>query len=195
MADLTGVTQGFPGGTSQVYTTPFPMRPGQRARGLSGEEYVFVDFASTAYGRSVVQINSDYTASAITTTGRGPIGVVCTGVTSDNGGWVQIYGRCFVQIGINATSPSKTNNEPTTLSTSARTIFVLPTSANTHAGTLGYTSGQTSAGHPHVIMGISVATDASIGDVSATTSATSHIGTEVAVFLNYPHIAHQVFSQ
>ena len=197
MADLTGYAGGFPNGTSVVHTTPFPIKPGTRARDTSGNEYVYVDFTGTVYSRMAVLILSDFTATQLTVANgsRGPVGIVCAGATSDNGGWVQIYGRALVQVGINSCSPSDAAAGPTTLSTSARTVFVVPTTANTHEGTLGYTSGQTSAGHAWAVLGITVASDASVGDVSAVTSATSHIGAEIAVFLNYPRVEHQVYSQ
>jgi len=195
MAELTGVTAGFPGGTSNVYTTPFPVRVGQRARGVSGEEYIFVDFAETAYSGMPVLINADFTASLLTAaSGRGPIGIVVAGATSNNGGWVQVYGRVLMQVGINAASPSDAANGPTTLSTSAQTIFIVPTSVTSPA-VLGYTSGNVSTASGKVVLGITVASDASPGDVSATTSATSHIGSEIAVFLNYPHIVHLNFGE
>jgi hypothetical protein len=107
---------------------------------------------------------------------------------------VQIYGRVLMQVGINAASPSDAAAGPTTLSTSAQTIFVVPTSVTSPA-VLGYTSGNVSTASGKVVIGIVVASDASPGDVSATTSATSHIGSEIAVFLNYPHIVHLNFGE
>jgi hypothetical protein len=46
-----------------------------------------------------------------------------------------------------------------------------------------------------MVIGLNVATDASPGDVSGTTSATSHIGSEIGVFLNYPYVIHQNYGE
>jgi hypothetical protein len=198
MAELTGFATGFPNGTSVVHTTPYPVKVGTRARGTDGSEYVYVNFTGTVYSRTAVTINADGTASILAAAAgaRGPIGVVCAQASSDNGGWVQIYGRCLIQCGINSCSPSDAANGPTTLSTSAQTVFVVPTTANTHEGAVGYTSGNVSTGSPTIIEGMSVASDASVGNVSLTTStATSHIGAEIAVWLNYPRAVHRNYGE
>lgn len=193
MAELTGFGSVFPGGTSNVYnmtSPPSPIKPGTRARGTDGSEFVFCDFTGTVYGRQPVVISSAFTAQALTISDvRGPIGVACTTATSDQGGWVQVYGRCLMQVGINVASPSDAANGPTTAGTSDAIIFIVPTSA-TSPQVLGYTTGNVSTGTAHQVYGMTVASDASPGDVSATTSATSHIGSEIAVFLNYPHVVH-----
>jgi hypothetical protein len=190
MALLTGTLMGAPGSTSEVYTTPFPVAVGTHARDTAGNEYVFVDFTGTVYGRQPVAITTDWTAAAVGTTGRGLLGVVQGGATSDNAGWVQIYGRALVQLGMSGVSPSDAANGPTTLSNSLATVFVLGTSATSPNG-IGWVSGAAAAATStlqYVIRGMTVASDASPGDVSGTTSATSHTGNEIAVFLNYPEI-------
>jgi hypothetical protein len=195
MAELTGFATGFPNGTSVVHTTPYPVKVGTRARGTDGSEYVYVNYTGTFYSGMPCLINSDFTADVLTAgVGRGPLGVVCAPGTSDNGAWVQIYGRTIMQVGINAASPSDAANGPTTLGTSAATIFVVPTSVTSPA-VLGYTSGNVSTGSPTMVIGLNVATDASPGDVSGTTSATSHIGSEIGVFLNYPYVIHQNYGE
>lgn len=96
---------GAAGPTSNFYTTPFPHKPGDKARDKFGNEYVFVDFIGTTYYGVVVAINSEYLARPLTGSAAGVfrqptrIGVVVGGnnttignATSDNGGWVQIYG-------------------------------------------------------------------------------------------------------
>lgn len=193
MANLTGTAQSFPHGTSDVGTTPFPIALGSVGRDLSGNVYIYCDFTGTVYGGTPVQIGSDFTAAKVGTTGRGAFGVACTAATSDNSGWVQIYGRCMVQL-LGATagvSPSDAANGPTTLSTTAQTKFWLPTTA-TSTGPEGirWTSGNASTASGFYIEGMTVATDASPGDVSVVTAATSHTGEQIAVFLNYPRIVH-----
>lgn len=175
--------------TSVAHTTPYPHVVGTRARDASGNEFVYVDYTGTVFSEQPVLISSAFTAAVLpTTSARGLVGVAVTPGTSDNAGWVQIYGRAFVQLGLSGVSPSDAANGPTTL-TSTQTIFTVPTSATTPAG-IGYVSAAAAAtsDQQFVIEGIFVATDVSLGDVSATTSATSHTGNRVAVFLNYPYV-------
>src|SRR3990167_7922456 len=100
------------GPTSVFYTTPFPHRPGDRARDNNGNEYLFVDFIGTVYYGCLVQIDSSNRAAALLGTANRPykVGVVMGGTassvsdahpTSDHGGWVQIYGvHPAVQTGV-----------------------------------------------------------------------------------------------
>lgn len=94
---------GAAGETSQIFSTPFPHYPGERYRDKAGNEYMFVDYTATVYYGCVVQITPDGLASPLLGTSLRPyrVGVVCSGnpstvagnhPTSDNGGWVQIYG-------------------------------------------------------------------------------------------------------
>jgi hypothetical protein len=199
MAELTGAIGTAPGGTSVVFTTPYPLRPGTRARDVDGSEYIFCAYATAVYKKQPVQINSDFTAQQLGVVARGLIGVVTTTGTSDNAGWVQVFGPCTMQIGINVASPSDDANGPTSLSTTAQIKFKVPTSLTSPA-VLGYTSGNTSTDSGTYVLGISVATDASVSDsVSLTTSTTvgadQHIGSEVRVFLNYPKATHINFGE
>ena len=104
MAQLVGqgpVVAG--GGTSQFFTTPFAHRPGEKAVDQDGNVYMFVDFTATTYYGCLVQINTSCQATPLLGTAAEAyrVGVVCGGQassvagdhpTSDNGGWVQIYG-------------------------------------------------------------------------------------------------------
>lgn len=193
MANLTGGVMGAGHGTSDVATTPFPHPVGTVMGDAYGNRYMYVDFTDTVYSGTPVQISSAFTAAKVGITGRGAFGVACTTATSDNGGWVQIYGRCLVQL-LGATagvSPSDAANGPTTLSTTAQTKFWLPTTA-TSTGPEGirWTSGNLSTTSGFYIEGMTVATDASPGDITVVTAATSHTGEQIAVFLNYPRIVH-----
>lgn len=181
LADGSVVMSGDPGGS-----LPFYRRPGQRARDGAGNEYVMVDLTATTYSRQPLQINADFTAAPVGTTGRGAFGVSAEEGTSDQWAWAQIFGRCFVQLGMSGVSPSDAANGPTTLSTSAGTVFILATSQTTPVG-IGWVSDPSSGG-VYRIEGMWVASDASPGDVSAVTSAASHTGAQIAVFLNYPEI-------
>jgi hypothetical protein len=184
---------GAAGATSEVFTTPFPHQLGDRARDRAGNEYIFVDFTGTVYGGTPVQINGDFTAAKVGITGRGAFGVACSSATSDNAGWVQIYGKATVQL-LGATaevSPSDAANGPTTLSTTAQTKFWLPTTA-TSTGPEGirWTSGNASTTSGFQVIGMIVSSDADPTAVSAVTAATSHTGSQIGVFLNYPMIVH-----
>jgi hypothetical protein len=205
MADFIGHgLEGLPGGTSCVYTTPFPVGVGTRARDTSGYEYVFCDFTGAVNLYQPVVISSDFTAAAVGITGRGAVGIVCAQVgTSNNGGWVQIYGRSMMQLaggdgGGTMPSPSDAANGPTTLATSIPTVFKLGTSL-TSPPALAWVSGNTSTGSGIYVEGMVVATDASPGDVSAVTYTTdpscAHTGSQIAVFLNYPVLVHRNYGE
>lgn len=180
--------------TSIVQSTSPPSLPlGARMRDGQGNEYLFVDFVGSVFGGTPVEIFDDNTAQQLGTTGRGRVGVACGAATSNDFGWVQIYGRALVQLGMSGVSPSDAANGPTTLQTSLQTIFVLGTSLTSPNG-VGWVSGAAAAmttDTHYVIEGMHVASDASPGDVSAVTSATSHSGGQIAVFLNYPYIRNQ----
>ena len=197
MANLVGQGVILTGGaTSEVVATSVaPYTKGQRARDAAGNEYVWVEFTGTVYTGLPVQINSDFTAAVIGVTGRGAFGVACAGGTSNDSGWVQIYGRTFVQLGMSGVSPSDAANGPTTLDTvAAQNFFVLSTSLTSPNG-IGWVSGEAglTSNTDYVIQGMWVAHDASPGDVSAVTSATSHTGNQIAVWLNFPTISMQNF--
>ncbi len=191
MAELTGPPVAFAGGTSAVHTTPFPHKPGTKGYDNSGNIYVYCDFTGTMYGGLPVAITSTYTAGPVGITGRGPVGVACGYATSDNGGWVQIYGACTMQIGVAGTSPSDAANGPTTVQTSAQIGFTLATSA-TSLNVFAMTSDASNLSDKYVIRGIVVAQDADATAVSDVTAATSHTGSQVKVFLNFPEIVYNL---
>lgn len=179
-----------------VATSVSPFAKGSRMRDAAGNEYMWVEFVDAVFAELPVQINSDFTAQRLATTGRGAVGVAQGSGTSDENGWVQIYGRTLVQLGMSGVSPSDAANGPTTLQTSLQTIFKLGTSLTSPNG-VGWVSGAAGAltsDPTFVIEGMYVATDASPGDVSSVTSATSHTGNHIAVFLNYPYIRNQEFT-
>lgn len=105
MSSLCGPgAMGFAGNTSDFYTTPYPHKPGDKGRDKDGNEYIFCDMTATVYFGCVVQITADYTAAPLLGTARDPyrVGIVCggtatsgSGLTSDHGGWVQIYGMFY----------------------------------------------------------------------------------------------------
>jgi len=192
MADLAAQGPIAAGSATSVAvdTSVSPHQPGSRMRDANGNEYIWVDFTGTVSAEQPVAIVADRTAGPLGTSGRGPVGIAQGSGTSNQTGWVQIYGRAFVMLGMSGVSPSDAANGPTTAETSGQTVFSLATSLTSPNG-IGWTSGpaQTlTSSIVHVIEGITVAQDVSLGDVSATTSATTHTGNRVAVWLNYPYI-------
>ena len=193
MAELVGPGAiGFGGPTSQVWTTPFPHKPGDKGRDPEGNEYVFCDFTGTVFGGVLVAINEAYQATPLLGTANEParVGVAQTAATSDNGGWVQIYGlHKAVQTGMASDAGA---------SDSAGYIMAPQTSVGSPSGTLtlvahGTTVSQNqiygmwlaSPGATSIFDG---ATSTVSGPSTETTSATSFIGTSYAVFLNYPYV-------
>ena len=205
------------GPTSAMFTTPFPHKVGDKARDNEGNEYLFVDFTASVYYGQLVQIDTNFLAAPLLGTANRPyrVGVVCSGTpssanhpTSDNAGWVQIYGvHSAVQTGV-ATDGGVS-------ATAGGAYFCIPqTSVGTPSGVLalvvqatGLQTSNTSAG-ANVIYGMWVVdfaetsnmttypgTSATSGPVSrdvlndtsgANTSA--FIGQTYAVFLNYPYV-------
>lgn len=150
----------------------------------AGNVFVLCDAVNTMFSGLPVVINDDYTCQVLTTgqfTGR--IGINQANATSDNLVWVQIYGRAIMQVGGSNVSPSETL---TTVRTSAAIKFSVPTSISTPASLAASTDA--SSINTGIVFGMWIATDVSLGDTSAVTSATSHTGSQTAVFLNYPFI-------
>jgi hypothetical protein len=177
-------------GTLPEYAAPL----GKRKRDHKGNEYVLCSFGEAVFGGTPVAISAAFDAVRVGTTGRGAMGVVAeAGATSSQWGWVQIYGKCNVQL-LGATagvSPSDAANGPTTANTTLQTKFWLPTTAtSTGPEGLRITLGSTSVLSGMFIYGITPATDYAPGNVSAVTAATSHTGEQCSVFLNYPFIQH-----
>ena len=189
-ADISIVQQGnvkVPLRTNDSGALPrYPFALGTRARDARGNEYILVDPTESVYSRQPVLIRAGtWTAEQIGATAKGPIGVLAEGdLTSDTWGWAQVYGKCLMQISMGGVSPSDAANGPTTLMTSVHTKFRTPTTLTSPIG-LGWASDVSDAGY--YVQGMYVAADASLGDVSAVTSAASHSGGQVGVWLNYPH--------
>lgn len=196
-------------GEQRVSLSALPAKPdmpnyllplGTRRNDGLGNVYMLVDFTSPVFTGSPCQINSDYTAAVIGAAGRGAFGIAAEKATSDQWGYVQIYGRCVaLLLGAAAgVSPSDDANGPTTLSTSAQTKFWLPTTGVSTGDVAGirWTSGTVSTTSGIYIEGMTVATDASpSNDSSTVTAATSHTGSQVSVFLNYPRIVHMNYGE
>ena len=204
----------YPGGTSDGFTTPFPIALGTKARDLNGYEYVLCQTGTltTVAPEMAVTIGADWIVTPVgsSVTGqRGSLGVVAdlgksgntsapvSAIPTSTSVWVQVYGRAYVQIGLNASSPSDAANGPTTVHTSLLIKFTGATSAATPIGVLGLVSDQLPTSSSNwVVRGMYVATDASpAAEVSIVTAVSAtHIGSHVAVWLNYPYIAYEELS-
>lgn len=94
MPGLTGPIDAFPGGTSATFnTSPLPLPVGTKGRDADGNEYILVSFsAAVSQGEWVVMTDLN-SASPMLTGSIGRVGVVMSSLpTSNDAGWVQIYG-------------------------------------------------------------------------------------------------------
>lgn len=220
MANLVGQGQiASAGATSVIFSTPFPHKPGDKARDADGNEYVFVDFTATVYYGCLVQINSLFQAAPLLGTANRPyrVGVVCSGTpstdtgnhpTSDNGGWVQIYGvHPAVQTG--------TASDGGVSATAGGAFWCIPqTSVGTPSGTLSIiaqgagTSIAQSSVDGNKIYGMWIVDFAEVTDLTtwpgssgasgptsvlpfgetSGTNTSAFIGQTYACFLNYPYV-------
>ncbi len=208
MAQLTGPATGFPGDTGKTYTTPYPIRPGTRARGAgadTGNEYEFVDFGGPVSPGIAVVIDDFFVATPLLSTSVGRVGIACGGpgphgteATSDLGGWVQIFGLCtFAQT--QSASDADTKGLATVVAqlavTSPSGSLSFLTSTSTDANRIYGMWGASGTPLQH---GISGASDSSY-PVTYTTLVTDnagvglgHTGLTVAVMLNYPYVVGSV---
>lgn len=140
----------------------------------NGKEYVLVDFQETVHSGVTVAISNDglFTASVLTTSFQGAVGVVAeTTTASDTWGWVQIYGTCSAQ-----------EAGGTSAATSAYQAIIAGSVSSPAAGMAAITN-QTSTPQRYIYnMFITGAA------TTAVTSAASHTGVAVPVFLNYPYV-------
>lgn len=193
MAELTGPMQIFPGGTSAVWSTsPLPIRVGSKARDLDGNEYLFVSFGGPVSTGEWVTISDLNVATAMLDTSIGRVGIVVgTGPTSNDAGWVQIYGlNIIAQHAAGATDlvsvalalgPVTYASTPLGLS-----VFITQVSQESNMIHNAWITDLTPAA-----AGITAASDASWPSSYTTLSSSpagyQHSGSVVGVFLNYPY--------
>lgn len=132
---------GLAGYASDVFTTPFPHKPGDISRDKDGNEFVFVEFITTNVAAgNLCSINSIYQAAPLLGTARvgSRVGVVMTGSTQGtNGGWVQIYGlHLAVQSGNDTDSDGGSAYRVSDQSVDY--VLIPQTSVTTPSGTLGF---------------------------------------------------------
>ena len=187
MGSLSAPTVGFAGPTSQIFTTPYPHQPGDKARDKDGNEFLFCNFTGAGFFGVVMQIDSNFNATPLLGTARVAIRVgVCMsgdGTSNNsavsgsiNAGWVQIYGlHQAVQTG-SATDGLTSDN-------TVAYVCIPQTSVGTPSGTFtvitpvaGTSIAQTSTDTPR-IYGMWVVPRAEVSalttDISGWTSGTS----------------------
>lgn len=219
MGGLTGPVQAFGGATSEFHTTPFPHTPGARANDNEGNQYMYVDFTSPVYYGCLVQINSLNQAAPLLGTANEPyrVGVVMGGTassanhpTSDNAGWVQIYGlHPAVQTGVVTDGgvsaaaggayfciPQTSVGTPSgvlSLRAQATAVSVINTSTegnviyNMWVVDFGEVSNLTTWPGSSGASGPSSA-NFSVGDATSGANTSAFIGQTYAVFMNYPYV-------
>jgi len=149
--------------------------PGTRARDFAGNEYIMVDLQATVYSGVTVLIDgaNDGTYFGVVLVGgrQGAVGVMAEEGTSNQWAWAQIYGRC--------------NAQDSTATSAADSTYVATgaTSVSTPAAGMAAIANTSGIANVFLINGMLIDGAAS----SATTSATSHTGIQVPVFLNYPY--------
>lgn len=143
----------------------------------SGNEYIFCHFADAVHSGITVLISNDglYNATVVTTSSKGNVGVVAETddptSTSAFGGWVQVFGSCSAQIA---------NNDSAVTSA---TVAVAASSVTTPATGMATISNGTSTQQSN-IYGMFIVNAAT----TTVTSAASHAGVAVPVWLDYPYV-------
>lgn len=162
-------TGGNPDGHLPDYRLPL----GSRVVDPNGKEYILCDFTATVHSGVTVSISNDgnFTAAPLTTSHQGAVGVVAEATSSsDTWGWVQIYGTASAQI---ASGDSA--------ATSAMVAIAPSSVSSPDAGMNAIARTSTDLAQ---IFGMFITGAATTG----VTSASSHTGVAVPVFLNYPYV-------
>lgn len=140
-------------------------------RKVAGKVFVMCDFLATVHSGVTVGINPDFTASVLVSGFQGAVGVVAdSSSTSDQWGWVQVYGTC------NAQDASATSGI-----TSAYVPIVAGSVSSPNAGLTALVN--TTSTPQKYIYNMFITADAT----TTVTSAVSHTGVGLPVFLNYPY--------
>lgn len=176
MAHLTGAI-GYDQ-TSVVHTNtttaPAPIALGTRARDVSGNEYIYVDFNAAKAAGEIVTWDANFLASACGATTVGFIGVVVAEASSsDKAGWVQIYG-----INTNV------------LAGTSLTSGFLQVGATTDGYSVPVIAASTGMGY--AIVGMNAVTSCSTATSPGYASTASSILGVFTARLNYPYIAQDI---
>jgi hypothetical protein len=170
-AGAWGAIDGLAAGANDVF--PEYLFPGLRAKDGVGNEYVLVDLTANVFSGVTVLISTDglFTAAPLTTAGQGSVGVMVEPATSNQYAWAQIYGNTTAQ---DAAGDS---------------------AATSAFGCVGATSVSTPDAGMATVTAVSTAEQFWINGMfitgaatTATSSASSHTGVQVPVWLNYPFV-------
>lgn len=176
-ATLTGFASAFPGGTTDVQTTPYPIKPGTRAFDTSGNEYVYCAFGTVVHPEQVVMISKDgnFTTAVFAVGLNGPIGVICASGTSDQAGWVQIggYAKAMLVGGSSLATSSGRAMVPTSVSSPATALLACSTGTSISSD---------------VIRGMWLTSLSSTGTTSQESSLPYHTGLRTNVWMDHPFI-------
>jgi hypothetical protein len=162
-----------PSDTLPAYALPLGFR-----KRYGGKEYILCDFQETVHSGVTVSISNDglFTASVLASSFQGSVGVVAEQTTSsDTWGWVQIYG-----------STSAQEAGGTSAATSAYMPIVAASVSSPAAGMAALVA--TTSTPQRLIYNMFITGAAT----TAVTSAASHTGVAVPVFLNYPYVLQAV---
>src|SRR5689334_523958 len=222
---LTGHAGGFPGDTSSIFSTPFPIQPGTKGNDAAGNQYMFVAFQAVTYYGCLVQIDSLNRATPLLGTASKPfrVGVVmaggtpttdnnfhitATGASTEQGGWVMVYGvhptvqtGVATDAGVSATAGGNYWCIPqTSVGTPSGTLSVIAQGAGTSIaqssvdGNKIYNMWVVDLGEVSDLTGwlgssgASGPTSTSINAETSGTNTSAFIGQTYACFLNYPYI-------
>lgn len=170
------IAESFTAITGDAGPMPDYMLPGQKATDGAGNEYILVDLQATVYKGVTVLIDSahdgTFFAAVLTAGAQGIVGVMAEEGSSNQYAWAQIYGNCTAQ-----DAGGTSAGDSTYLAGAA-------TSVSSPAAGMAISVGTSGAANAFLIKGMFVTGVAT----TATTSATSHTGVEVPVFLNYPYV-------
>lgn len=180
--DLKQTTKGQLAVVGASGTYPDFLFPGQRARDGAGNEFILCEFSAVTYTGTTVLISNDgnFNATVVTLGDQGSVGVTVEEMTSDQYGWVQIYGYnayCQEVSGDSGVSSGYLACVTTVNSTpDVGMVAVAPTT---------FTSATIQ--HGQTIRGMFIV-GASSSLSGGTSSAASFTGSSVPVFLNYPWV-------
>ena len=158
--------------------------PGVRAIDAAGNHYIMVDLTQTVVPGATILISKDgaFTASALTSTSVGSVGVITEDATSNQWTWAQVYGYVAHAKLVGGSS----------LVTSVGEFQGASSVSTPSVGLLGRSSSQRSSAYLEaaVVNGMFPASAAS----TASTSASSETGLFCAAWLNYPWIQRAITS-
>jgi len=168
MAELSGQGPVLHPQATTVATTDAIVALGTRARDAAGNEYIYVSFSETLTAGGWVNFRNGV-ATRMSATSKGPVGIVCTSVTSVDNGWIQIYG-------VYDTAQIQSDGSD---ATSAYVLGGVADTSEPHALASSVSTLTTNLIHGAWIL--------AAASTATTQSSSAHSGCTVQVHLNYPY--------